>query len=247
MASSSSAPKVVPPRFPVSKPKWGSGSPLVVVLPPRVLKPSVDQMTMYGTSLPAAVTKAEVMLHCLVWCGVKPVADLITIMRPTGGSEYSSCVVGFDSQVVCSRAIEKLDGLPFEGSNDPKGCRWKLAHMRSKPRAGPVFRRQQWQDELSPVSPEAEPSPITPEAEPSPLTPATPTAAPKAAPTAWRDFPPSPKAWRDYTWHGGVKVAVRAESETDDDNQTGTSHGLRHVSPPRPSHAPADILDDEEI
>ena len=145
--ASSSASGVVAPRSPVqSRPEWGSGSPLVV-LPPRVplVKPQVDQMTMYGTSLPATVTKAEVMLHCLVWCGVKPLADLITIMRPTGGSEYSSCVVGFDSQVLCSRAIEKLDGLPFEGSNDPKGCRWKLAHMRSKPRAGPVFRKIQWQ------------------------------------------------------------------------------------------------------
>ena len=158
--ASSSGPKVVPPRFRV-QPRPSS----CVTVPPRLVKPpeaKVDQMTMYGTSLPATVTKAEVMLHCLVWCGVKPVADLITVMRPTGGSEYSSCVVGLDSQIVCSRAIAKLDRLPFEGSSDPKPCRWKLAHIRSKPRAGPVFRRQQWQDELSPVSPDKEPSPVTP-------------------------------------------------------------------------------------
>ena len=159
--ASSSGPKVVPPRFRV-QPRPSS----CVTVPPRLVKPpeaKVDQMTMYGTSLPATVTKAEVMLHCLVWCGVKPVADLITVMRPTGGSEYSSCVVGLDSQIVCSRAIAKLDRLPFEGSSDPKPCRWKLAHIRSKPRAGPVFRRQQWQDELSPVSPvKEEPSPDTP-------------------------------------------------------------------------------------
>ena len=192
--ASSSGPKVVPPRFRV-QPRPSS----CVTVPPRLVKPpeaKVDQMTMYGTSLPATVTKAEVMLHCLVWCGVKPVADLITIMRPSGGSEYSSCVVGFDSQVVCSRAIAKLDRLPFEGSSDPKPCRWKLAHIRSKPRAGPVFRRQQWQDELSPVSPEAEPSPVTPETGQPP-------------PTAWKDFPASPTAWMDYEWHGGVKVVAK--------------------------------------
>ena len=111
-------------------------------------------MTMYGTSLPLKVTKAEIMLHCLVWCGVKPVADLITIIRPKGGDQqHSSCGVGFDSQVVCGRAISKLDTLPFGGSNDPKSCRWKLAHRRTKPRAGPVFRTMQWQEECSPVTP----------------------------------------------------------------------------------------------
>ena len=223
MASSSSAPKIVPPRFPVSQPKWGSGSPMIVKPPPRVLKSSVDQMTMYGTSLPAAVTKAEVMLHCLAWCGVKPVADLITIMRPSGGSQYSSCVVGWDSQVVCSRAIAKLDRLPFEGSNDPKPCSWKLARVRAKPRAGPVFRRQQWQDELSPVSPPAEPSPVSPPAEPSPVTPET----GQPPQTAWKDFPAPPTAWVDYEWRGGVKIVAK---------------------PPRPSAAPdLDILNDEEI
>ena len=129
MATSKSGPKVVPPRFTPPAPRPSR----CVVVPPRIVKTEeskVDQMTMYGTSLPAAVTKAEVMLHCLVWCGVKPVADLITTMRPSMGQRvffvrrwfrFASGVQSSDRQIgsVAFRKSQRPEAVQVEVGTHP--------------------------------------------------------------------------------------------------------------------------------